>query len=147
MTRIKCRFEESQQIYSSTLLIRLSSFQWLKMSFLPIHQQLQVHLLENEVNCPSKMERNDIYHYLTTCNIKGTYKIKPPQTHTISSSYIVTTNTITIPPSPSVVTSPNTYVAIGSKNTRFMLMKSQSEVVSRSHHIRCQTCCCAHPES
>ena len=81
MTRVKQRFEMSQQIYSPTLLIQhffglfLSTPDiHLKMLILPIHQQLQVNLIQNGADSPFKMNLNDVYNFLNTCNIKGTYK-------------------------------------------------------------------------
>ena len=75
------------------------------------------------------MNLYDIYQYLNTCNIMGTYKLSTPSKNTITTplQHPYTYNTPT-----TVLPSHVVNAAIGSKNTHTMMKKYQGGVIPKT---------------
>ena len=148
------RFEVSKQIYSPMLLVQhfVQLFMshcdvHIKMSILPIHQQLQVHLTQKGADVPFHMKTNDIYDYLQTFGINGSYTFKQIFNNNQADSGHIQENFIASGPTNLEDFAPVANAAIGSKNTNYMIKHKQSDIVSRNQRLRCKICFCAHPET
>ena len=93
------------------------------MSILPIHQQFQVHLLISGPDKRFVLSVCDIYNYLHTCQIKGTYKFD-------STKYLSLTHR----------TSRLLLQQTKFKNTKYMVRNTQSGIAPRTQSTKCKIC-------
>ena len=88
MTRVHRRFEVSKQIHSSACLIQrfIKFFMQMedlsvRMSILTIYQKNSIYLLTKDADKLFSMNISDIYDYLQTCQIEGSYKFEEVYLH------------------------------------------------------------------